>query len=399
VKNKQSLAIGLISGIVITLAVVVGLDNVDKLGFISNASISPSSKTARNKIKEIEELIDYRFLHDVEESNLLESMYAGLVAGLEDEYSHYFTKAELEAAMEVLSGHYQGIGAIMTMAKDNPDIIIGHLYEEGPAKKAGVKVGDVIIAVDGVELTEHNLEDVVNLIRYNEDSHVTLSLRREGNDELIDITIEKGDVEVDSLAAEMLQDNIGFITIFQFTKSTATQFEEVYQELREQGMTRLLVDVRGNPGGSLNGVCDTLRVFMPAGLLVYAEDKQGNQTKFESKGETPIDMPLVVLIDEHSASASEIFAGAVKEHQVGTLVGQTTFGKGVVQSIFDLSDGSGVKLTTSAYFTPNGEDINGKGITPDILVEQVIIEDEPEGEFEDVQLDKAMEVLMSMSFN
>ena len=379
-------------GIAITLLALVCYNNIaTPNGAFSDSDateVTPSSKQANKKVAEIEAMINRRFLHDIDVNNMTESMYAGLVAGLGDEYSLYFTREEFEQAMQSLSGHYQGIGIILVMGKDNTDVVVGHVYDGAPAKEAGVRAQDIITHIDGEDISGQLLEDIAKTIREGEEPSVTLTIKREGEEQPLEIEVTKGDIDVPSVASKMLEDNVGLITIFQFTQSTPTQFEAEYKKLKSEGMARLLVDLRDNPGGSLPGVCDTLSVFMPKGLLVYSQDRQGERVEFESDGANPIDIPLVVLVNGHSASASEIFAGAVKDHQVGTIVGETTFGKGVVQSIFNLSDGSALKLTTSQYFTPNGVDINGRGITPDVEVKTP----DDTGE-RDVQLDKAIEIL------
>ena len=393
--NKRFLVIGLLMGILLTSTARMFYEDFIEQKSDSAAIIAPSSKQANKKIAEIEGFINRRFLHDIDANNLTESMYAGLVDGLEDDYSHYFTKEEFERAMEGLSGHYQGIGIILVIGKDSTDVVVGHVYEGAPAKEAGIEIGDIITKVDGQEVLGMLLEDISKKIREGESETVELTINREGEEQPLEITVTKGDIDVPSVASKMLADKVGYITIFQFTQGTASQFEAEYESLKSEGMERLIVDLRDNPGGSLSGVCDTLSVFMPKGLLVYSEDRQGEQVKFDSEGNNPIDIPLVVLINGNSASASEIFAGAVKDHQVGTLVGTTTFGKGVVQSIFNLADGSAIKLTTSQYFTPNGVDINGKGIAPDVEVEVApATEDTKLDEPQDVQLEKAIEILI-----
>ena len=219
------------------------------------------------------------------------------------------------------------------------------------------------------------------------ESAIFLRLYRESKDEQIEVEVTKAEVEIPSVSWEMKENQTGYLAINQFTGVTAQQFQEAYQKLQEEGMTALIVDLRDNPGGLLTGVCDTLKCFMPEGLLVYTEDKKGNKEEYRCEGETPIEIPLVVLINENSASAAEIFAGAVQDHKVGTLVGVTTYGKGIVQKPFLLDDGSVIKLTISAYYTPDGKNIHGKGIKPDVTVEQ------PKEAKEDLQLEKAMEIL------
>ena len=190
-----------------------------------------------------------------------------------------------------------------------------------------------------------------------------------------------------SVNSRMLENQVGYIQITEFTGVTASQFQTAYEELTAQGMQKLVIDLRGNPGGLVDSVCDTLSQILPEGVIVYTEDKNGNRSERDCAGESPIDIPLAVLVNEESASASEIFAGAVKDYEIGTIVGTTTYGKGVVQNTFRLSDGSVIRLTIAHYYTPEGNDINGVGITPDVEVEQ------SEDSETDVQLEKALEVL------
>jgi len=401
--NKQFL-IGLVLGTLLTLIVIRGYDFMAEEGVFDSKSnsvseIPPSSKEANKKVGEIEDLINQRFLKDVDKNDLTEAMYAGVVDGLDDPYSYYFTEEEYRQTMESLSGHYQGIGVILVMEKENSDAVVGHIYEDSPAEKAGIKIGDVVVSVDGEETTGKTLADIGTSIRESEEKIVDLVLRRAGEDELLEISVEKDDIEMSTVAHEMLEDSIGYISIFQFTQATPEQFGEAYEKLQSEGMERLLVDLRDNPGGSLQGVSDTLSVFMPKGLLVYSENRQGERIEFNSDGDNPIEIPMVVLINGNSASASEIFAGAVKDHEIAKLVGTTTFGKGLVQSIFELDDGSAVKLTTSAYFTPNGIDINGKGIVPDVEVEnqEPKADETSQEEMTDEQFDKALETLKAIT--
>ena len=225
-----------------------------------------------------------------------------------------------------------------------------------------------------------SVTEVATLIRTAEDETIVLTLSREGSDEEIVAEVTRERLETDTVAGKMLNETDAYLAISQFTGLTSDQFASVYQDLKNQGMQRLIIDLRGNPGGLLSAVCDTLRQILPEGLIVYTEDKQGDREEYTCDGETPLDIPLVVLVNENSASAAEI----------GAIVGQQTFGKGIVQDFYGLPDGSVVKLTVAHYYTPNGNDIHGVGIAPDVTVEQ------PEDSETDVQLQKALEVLRAM---
>jgi len=389
-KNKRYLFIGMIAGIILTLAGSWGIDFLAARGMLfGNDNVTPGSKVTQKKIESIDKLIQDYYLYDVDETKLTESMYAGLVNGIDDPYSCYYTKEEYEIVNESTEGHYKGIGVVMIQSKETGAVSVAHCYEGSPAQEAGILEGDIIFKVDGTSLDGVELGDVSVMIKSNAQDTVHLTLLRNGEE--IELDVAKASIEIPVVTWEMLSDQKGYISIHQFTAATAHQFQQAYQELNEQGMKSLIVDLRNNPGGLLSGVCDTLDLFMPKGLLVYTEDKYGNRAEYTSKGKTPMEVSLVVLINENSASAAEIFAGAVKDHEMGTLVGTTTFGKGIVQKIFNLTDGSVVKLTISSYFTPNGVNIHGKGIEPDVAVENVMPAEGEEAV--DAQLEKAIEIL------
>ena len=260
--------------------------------------------------------------------------------------------------------------------------------------RPGIKAGDVITAIDGEDITDAELSDVVSMIKKKQDEDVVLTVQRQGEDTQ-EITVKVSDVELPSVFGEMLDENTGYIQITEFKGVTAQQYEETFADLKDQGMTRLIVDLRDNPGGLLNIVCDILRDILPEGLIVYTEDKNGNRSEETCDGKNPLDMSLAVLVNGNSASASEIFAGAVKDYGIGTIVGTTTYGKGVVQSIRQLSDGSAVKLTVANYYTPNGNSINKTGIEPDVEVEldASLVNETEISHDEDNQLQEALKVL------
>lgn len=374
------------AGIAVTVAVSAGYQFGAGVVADATGKAAPDSAAAKQKVKEICHIIDDQYLFEKEDSALADSMYAGLLEGLDDPYSCYYTQEEYEKISQSNEGHFEGIGVVLIQDADTGAVTVAYCYEGGPASKAGVQAGDVITAVNETSVEGMELSEISDKIARSE-SAISLRLYRESTDEQIEVEVTKAEVEIPSVSWEMKENQTGYLAINQFTGVTAQQFQEAYQKLQEEGMTALIVDLRDNPGGLLTGVCDTLKCFMPEGLLVYTEDKKGNKEEYRCEGETPIEIPLVVLINENSASAAEIFAGAVQDHKVGTLVGVTTYGKGIVQKPFLLDDGSVIKLTISAYYTPDGKNIHGKGIKPDVTVEQ------PKEAKEDLQLEKAMEIL------
>ena len=319
------------------------------------------------KIKYLENMIDEEYLGEISTDKLEEGVYAGLIYGLGDVYSRYYTKDEYEQESVTTEGSYVGIGVAMQKYTAG-GVQIVECYKGSTAEEAGVKVDDVITAINGEDITDTELQDVVSMIKDNEDKDVVLTVQRKGEDTQ-EITVKVSNVELPSVFGEMLDENTGYIQITEFKGVTVEQYEEVFADLKEQGMERLVVDLRDNPGGLLNVVCDILRDILPEGLIVYTEDKNGNRSEETCDGKNPLDTPLAVLVNGNSASASEIFAGAVKDYGLGTIVGTTTYGKGVVQSIRQLSDGSAVKLTIANYYTPKGNSINKTGIRPDVEVE------------------------------
>lgn len=319
------------------------------------------------KIKYLENMINEEYLGEISTDKLEEGVYAGLIYGLGDVYSRYYTKDEYEQESVTTEGSYVGIGVAMQKYTAG-GVQIVECYKGSTAEEAGVKVDDVITAINGEDITDTELQDVVSMIKDNEDKDVVLTVQRKGEDTQ-EITVKVSNVELPSVFGEMLDENTGYIQITEFKGVTVEQYEEVFADLKEQGMERLVVDLRDNPGGLLNVVCDILRDILPESLIVYTEDKNGNRSEETCDGKNPLDMPLAVIVNGNSASASEIFAGAVKDYGIGTIVGTTTYGKGVVQSIRQLSDGSAVKLTIANYYTPKGNSINKTGIRPDVEVE------------------------------
>lgn len=381
---------GALAGVLACAAVGAGA----LLGYLhgSGGSVLSDYEHVR-KIRLLETLIHEEYLGEADEEQLAEGLYTGLLYGLGDPYSRYYTAEEYEQESSSTNGSYMGIGISM---QKNPEggVIIVECYEKGPGDLAGLREGDIISAVDGEDITDSGTDGVAALVRAASDS-VTLTVHREDVEEPLEIRVPIQDVELPSVFPEMLNERTGYIRISEFTGVTEKQYTEAWEELSGEGAEKLIVDLRGNPGGLLNSVCGVLDQILPEGLIVYTEDKNGKREEMYSQGEHPLEIPLAVLVNENSASASEIFAGAVQDYGIGTIVGTTTYGKGVVQAMSRLSDGSAVKLTVSKYYTPNGNSIHQVGIRPDVEVKldsRLLNKDEISHE-EDNQLREALKVL------
>lgn len=360
---KKGIAIGVAATLVVTGAVFT---SYQKVLFPKGNALS-DVKTVQ-KLNYLEELIDEEYLDEKDESSLREGIYAGLLAGLKDPYSTYYTAEQYKELNTSNEGSYVGIGAVL-QKDDTGGAKIIQLYEGGPGEQAGLKKGDVIKAVDGADVTDKETSDIASMVRDSEKDSVMLTIQRENEEKTRDVKVEIRDVEIQTVSHEMLSEDTGYIRISEFSEVTSDQYKKAFADLKDQGMKKLVVDLRDNPGGLLTAVCGVLRQILPEGLIVYTEDKNGKREEEICDGKNELDMPLAVLVNGNSASASEIFAGAVKDYGIGTIVGTTTYGKGVVQTIQPLTDGSAVKITIAKYFTPKGNDINKKGITPDVEAE------------------------------
>ena len=388
-KHKEY-ASGVLTGILVVTLAVGGVKFVQQRQY--NGVLSDSSHV--QKIEYLEKLIDQEYLGEVDNDEMAEGVYAGLVYGLGDVYSRYYTADEYAQETASTDGAYAGIGVSIQKNK-NGGVQIAECYEGGPGADAGLQTGDVITAINDTDVTDMELSDVVSLIRENKDKTIVLTVFRENEEKSREISVDVTDVELPSVFGEMLDEKTGYIQITQFTGVTPQQYKDMFAELKDKGMERLVIDLRDNPGGLLTSVCDILREILPEGLIVYTEDKDGNREEETCDGKNKLNMSLAVLVNENSASASEIFAGAVQDHGVGTIVGTTTYGKGVVQELRQLSDGSAVKLTVSNYYTPNGNSINKVGIKPDVEVKlaSVLLNKDEITHEEDNQLQEALNVI------
>lgn len=329
-----------------------------------SANIADSS--VRAKINDLAALIKAYYYEDVDEEGLTEGLYKGLFASLGDPYSAYYTEEEYEEMMISASAQYNGIGAVLQQDPETMRVKIIKIYDGTPAEQAGLKPGDTVIMVEKIDARSMELSELVTHIRGKENSKVRLIISREGEFEEREFKVKRAQVDVPTVEQMMLEDDIGLIVINEFGKATGADFKTAVESLQAEGMEKLIVDLRDNPGGMLESVTEVMDYILPEGLIVYVEDKYGNRQEETSDAQHYLDMPLAVLINGNSASCSEIFAGAIRDYDYGILIGSTTFGKGVVQTVRPLADSSAIKLTTAKYFTPKGENIHGTGIAPDI---------------------------------
>ena len=332
-----------------------------------NTNDSVVNSTTTSKIKMIERLIKKNYYKDVDEETLADGIYRGMLDSLGDPYSEYYSAEDLKEVRESNEGIYYGIGAYVSLDTDLKLAVISGIISGTPAEEAGLQEGDLIYKVDGQDVTGMTTSEVVTLIRGEEFTTVDLTLIRDG--ETVEYTVERRKVESPTVHYEMLENNIGYIQITEFDDVTTDQFTEAMAVLKGQNMKGLILDLRSNGGGNLSTCIDIANQLLPKGIVVYTEDKYGNREEYTCDGKRKFDKPMVVLVNGYSASASEILTGAIKDYGIGTIMGTTTYGKGIVQQIMSLKDGTAVKMTISKYYTPKGNYIHDIGIEPDIEVE------------------------------
>lgn len=375
------------------LAVLLGLGLVScagRLPFLGKEEAV--SQETKEKLSGIQALIQKEYIGEVDEDALQTGICQGYVGALGDPYSAYYDEEQTSALMETTQGEYGGIGVVLTQNLDTGVTTASSVYEDSPAMKAGMKDGDIIYQVEGRDVSGMALEEISGSIKGEKGTTVEITVLRGEEREEVSLTITRDTIQAETVKTRMLEDEIGYLAISEFDSVTLEQYREGLAELTTQGIEGLIVDLRGNPGGNLDTVCEILDLMLPEGLIVYTEDKDGNRQEFTSDEAQEVQVPLAVLVDGNSASASEIYAGAIQDYGIGQIVGTKTYGKGVVQTIYDLKDGTSLKLTVAEYFTPNGRNIDGEGITPDVEVTYQRDENDPEA---DNQLDRAVETLQN----
>jgi carboxyl-terminal processing protease len=356
--------------------------------------------SVNEKIETIYKILDSYYVNDYDKQAVEEGIYAGMVNKLDDPYSAYMDAEALKSFQLRMNGSYPGIGIIVSVDEAKNRVVVVSPFEGSPAFKAGIKPGDYIIKIDGTDVDGSLYNEAVELLRGEAGSKTTLTLLRESDGSVFEAQIERAEVDLPTVSHKMLENDIGYIRITSFDEVTSKQFAAGYNDLTKRGMRSLILDLRNNPGGLLNVVCEIADTLVDTEYIVYTENKQGNR-EYTYGDRERIEIPLVVLINGNSASASEVLSGAVKDTGTGVLVGEKSFGKGLVQSVKQLPDGSGIKVTIAKYYTPSGVCIDGTGIVPNYTVEMDadmamnIASLTPE---EDVQLKKAVDVAtMSMA--
>lgn len=382
-KHNRNFLKGALCGALVMLLAITGVCQI-----FGNEVIE---KDTENKLKTIGKIIDSAYLRsdELDEEQLQEYILKGYVAGLNDPYSVYFNEEETKEIFETTTGEFGGIGALMSQNRETMVVTMSNVYKDSPADKAGFRNNDILYKVDGEDISGQDLSEIVKKVKGEKGTEVTITVLRGADNEEYEATVIRDIIEAQTVTYEMKEDEIGYIRLSEFDQVSLKQFEEALTDLKSQGMRALIVDLRGNPGGNLSTVCGISDLILPEGIIVSTKERNGQEQVYKSDDEQKLEIPLSVLVDGASASASEIFAGAVQDHEVGTIIGTTTYGKGVVQNIFDLKDGTSLKLTISEYFTPDGRNIDGTGIEPDVEVKYVYDEKNPE---KDNQLEKALEV-------
>lgn len=404
---------GLITGLMMALLIVSAVYLVNRLQAVVmarngghdsiSANVSDEEEDASDtaitpsmieKMELIEHIIDtYFYEEDIDREILEEGAYRGMVEALGDPYSQYYSAEELNQLYQDTQGVYYGIGAYVSLDTVTSYAKISGVIAGTPAEEAGLRENDIIYKVEGTDVYGMALEEVTGMIKGEEGTIVHLTLVRNGIE--IEKDIERRRVESPTVNSEMYENGIAYIQITEFDTVTEDQFAEALAVAKGSGMTGLILDLRSNPGGNLISVVNIARMLLPEGLIVYTEDREGRRTEYKCDGSRQLEVPMVVLVNGNSASASEILAGAIKDYGIGTLLGTTTFGKGIVQRPIEMSDGSAVKLTISAYYTPNGINIHGVGIEPDVVCEFDSERYYGEEKY-DNQLEAAKELLESM---
>lgn len=318
------------------------------------------------KLNAIDSVLESFYFGDVDDEIAKDNIYKAYLSSYGDKYTMYYTADEYKALKESTNGKFYGIGAVCQLSGEG-GVLLVDVYDNGAGYQAGLRSGDRVVNVDGRDITDMELSSAVALIKGDKGTSVTLEVIR--GTERLTFSAVRDAVEAKTVSYTLLDNNIGYLSISQFEEVTTKQFKAAVEDLQSQGMKGLVIDIRNNPGGLLDTVVGMLKYMLPDGLIVYTEDKQGNRKEYKGQDNDEFNLPLAVIANGNSASASEIFAGAIQDYGKGTIIGTQTYGKGIVQTVKPLTDGSAIKFTIAKYFTPKGQDIHGKGVTPDMVVE------------------------------
>lgn len=385
--EKKSFISGLVVGLAIMLIVTFGL-NTFKV-------VSGFDGIINKKVEYLKALLNQYYIGEIDESAMQEGVYKGLIASVDDPYTVYYTQKEYEKIIESTKGSFQGIGVTVMANKADNTILIVSVIDNSPAYEAQLRPGDKIIKVNGEEVYGDKLDAAVSVMRGKQGTSVKVTIYRESTNETLDMNITRRTIEDVTVKSEMLDNNIGYLKLTGFEEVSFNQFKKAYDELNSAGQKGMILDLRFNGGGQLTTAQDIADLLVPEGPIVYIEEKGKEKKVSKESDSNQIEVPLVVLVNGYSASASEVLTGAIKDYNVGKVVGTKTFGKGIVQTVLSIGDGSGVKITSAKYYTPSGVCIHDIGIEPDYVVElpedlrtKLTLTKE-----EDTQLQKAIEVI------
>lgn len=392
---KKNVLIAVISVIIVIFVFSTGLwigINFDSLkGYLINTErndiFAADAEFSLDTFKEVMDLISGNSLVEKSDEAIIRAGMEGMLSALDDKYAEYYTAEEYNQIMEAYSGTTSGIGVVVTLNEEEQVLVI-RILEDTPAFRAGIMEGDIIVEVDGTEIKEMDLEKVVAMIKGKEGTSVNLKISRPSENKTLEIEVTRGRFYVPNLISEIYEEDIGYIWYYDFQVNGATQLDKEIQKLIDDGVSGLILDLRNNPGGTLDDAIEVCDLFMNEGVISTSQGRTGDEEwtdEFIAKEGKYIEMPLVILINGFSASASELVAGALKDSGRALLIGERTYGKGVIQGLYELSDNSGIKFTTAKYFLPSGVSPEGIGVSPHIVVEP------KEDDTEDVQLNRAIE--------
>ena len=360
-----------------------------------------------SKMEMIQQIIDQVFLYDEDAQNVEDFIYRGMMAGLDDPYSVYYSEEDYKLMQESTSGTYSGIGAMISQNRTTGLCTVVKVFDGSPALEAGMRPGDVVYKVEDTLVAGESLDVIVsNYVKGEEGTQVHITVYRTEEDAYVDLTLTRRKIEVPTVEARMLDEKTGYVSVSEFDLITVDQFKTAVDDLASEGMKQLVIDLRNNPGGILDSAVAMVDYLIPddmtdfkkgegKSLIVYTADRNGEGETYTASDGHAVELPIAILVNGDSASASEVFTGAMKDYERAVVVGTTSYGKGIVQNLIPLGDGSAIKLTTAHYYTPSGFDLHEKGITPDVEVPldeslrtQAVIRPE-----DDNQLKKAVEVL------
>ncbi|MCI9068547.1 MAG: S41 family peptidase [Lachnospiraceae bacterium] len=380
---------GVLCSLIVAAAAVWGIYFLRPAGGRETGPTEARYGEIGEKLEMLKGMVDRLFLYEADEGAMAEGIYKGFIAGLGDPYTVYYTAEEYEEMMESSDGEYVGIGVQITQSESTNLITVIRVFRGSGAEEAGLQAGDVLYKVDGEDITGEDINNVVAKIRGNAGTAVHIQVYRDSVKDYVEMDVERRDVSMDTVEWSMLEGGMGYLQITEFDGVTYEQFVTALEDLKAQGMKGMILDLRDNPGGRLDQVVEIADDFLTEGIIVSTKDKNGLGTTYEADEELRFEGPVVILANGNSASASEVLAGALKDYDKATLVGTTTYGKGIVQSIYPFDDGTAIKITISDYYTPSGANIHGTGIEPDVAVEREKSGDEEQ----DNQLDRAKEIL------